>query len=359
VSAAAGNDAVLGEVWRADDTTPAAIEEALRALLQESHATNQTHAARVLNLVAVVDAEWRGEIENRLAHVGRYHGSRTIICAIEPRRTQLDAWATVTGSGGHAPGELASCEERVTIDIGTQHLDRLETIVDPILVGELTTVVWSPHGHPEAVDALLGLADAVLVDSLDQPELGNALERASRLASQAYVVDLAWLRSTPWRERIAATFDPPAERRALWQISAVSVRYRPDSAVAALLLIGWLASRLGWEPRALVGHNGSLRGRFHGRRQDIDVALDSTPELGVPGLAGVTVKTAAGLEISLERGDGGLVATRLVPGKERSTWTVLGASRGEGGILGEGVRQALLRDPTYAPALAGAQSMVA
>jgi hypothetical protein len=30
---------------------------------------------------------------------------------------------------------------------------------------------------------------------------------------------------------------------------------------------------------------------------------------------------------------------------------VLGASRGEGGILGEGVRQALLRDPTYAPAL--------
>ena len=32
-------------------------------------------------------------------------------------------------------------------------------------------------------------------------------------------------------------------------------------------------------------------------------------------------------------------------------WHVLGASRGEGGILGEGVRQALLRDPTYAPAL--------
>ena len=33
------------------------------------------------------------------------------------------------------------------------------------------------------------------------------------------------------------------------------------------------------------------------------------------------------------------------------TWLVLGASRGEGGILGEGVRQALLRDPTYGPAL--------
>jgi hypothetical protein len=33
----------------------------------------------------------------------------------------------------------------------------------------------------------------------------------------------------------------------------------------------------------------------------------------------------------------------------------MGASRGEGGILGEGVRQALLRDPTYRPALGCAQ----
>jgi hypothetical protein len=36
---------------------------------------------------------------------------------------------------------------------------------------------------------------------------------------------------------------------------------------------------------------------------------------------------------------------------------VLGASRGEGGILGEGVRQALLRDPTYGPALRAAREL--
>jgi hypothetical protein len=35
-----------------------------------------------------------------------------------------------------------------------------------------------------------------------------------------------------------------------------------------------------------------------------------------------------------------------------------GASRGEGGILGEGIRQALLRDPTYVPALDAAQAML-
>jgi hypothetical protein len=36
---------------------------------------------------------------------------------------------------------------------------------------------------------------------------------------------------------------------------------------------------------------------------------------------------------------------------------VLGASRGEAGILGEGIRQALLREPTYQPALAAADAM--
>ena len=36
----------------------------------------------------------------------------------------------------------------------------------------------------------------------------------------------------------------------------------------------------------------------------------------------------------------------------------MGASRGESGILGEGIRQALLRDPTYRPALLRAAELV-
>ncbi len=50
---------------------------------------------------------------------------------------------------------------------------------------------------------------------------------------------------------------------------------------------------------------------------------------------------------------GGLSVSATAP-----RWTVLGASRGRG-ILGEGVRQALLRDPTYRPALEAARAMLA
>ena len=60
------------------------------------------------------------------------------------------------------------------------------------------------------------------------------------------MVDLAWLRTTPWRERVAATFDPPRWRPELYRIDAVTIRHRPDSGAAGVLFFGWLSSRLGW-----------------------------------------------------------------------------------------------------------------
>ena len=64
---------------------------ALRDLLNQRHAaTDGAFApARVLNLVVVVDADYRGEVENRLERVGRYHPSRTIVCAIDEGRFTL------------------------------------------------------------------------------------------------------------------------------------------------------------------------------------------------------------------------------------------------------------------------------
>ena len=350
----------MERVWAAEQTTPADIEEGLRALLQDSQADGETvAAARVLNLVAVVASESRADIDKRLAQVGRYHPSRTIICVVEPGRETLDARATLTGMLGQPHGALGLSHERVVIEMGTEHLSHLDVIVDPVLIAELPTVVWAPHGHGEAVDALLRLANVVLVDSSAEADVETSLARVSELAARAYVVDLAWLRSTPWRERVAATFDPGEWRSGLDDIGSVAIRHRGDSAVAALLLVGWLASRLGWEPAALApAGNGVLRGRARGPAGPVEVSLAAVDGLDVPGLAGLTIETRSGFSISLDRGPGGLAAVRRTPDGRESSWTVLGASRGEGGILGEGVRQALLRDATYRPALAAARAML-
>ena len=346
-------------VWHEADTAPAAIEAALRELLKHQHEKGEAYApARVLNLLVVADREWRGEIQNRLEGVGRYHPSRTVLCAVEPGRTTIDAMATMVTRGDPRPGELALCHEHVVVDVGPEHLPHLDTVAAPLLATDIATLLWSPHGHPEAVDALLHLAQVVLIDSVNEPDPAAAVARAKELARQAYVVDLAWLRSTPWRERIASTFDPPQWRDELRKIAAITVRHSPESAMSGLLLLGWLATRLGWEPGAMIDQDGARYGRASGRRQDIELRLEPDPRMSVPGLAGVTVETAAGMSISLDRGRGGLTARRRSRSGSESSWTVMGASRGEAGILGEGIRQALLRDPTYPPAVEAAEAML-
>jgi glucose-6-phosphate dehydrogenase assembly protein OpcA len=348
-----------GAVWSEQDTTPGAVEAALRELLEQDQRQAEGHApARVLNLIVVVDREWRGEILNRLERVGRYHPSRTILCAVESGRETIDASVAIMTDVHARPGEFSLTRERVVLDLGPLHLGKLDTIVDPLLVSDIATLVWSPHGHPDAVDALMRLVQVVLVDSVHEPDPASAVARAQHLAQMAYVVDLAWLRSTPWRERVAATFDPPQWREELGRIDSVKVRHRPDSGIAGVLFCGWLAARLGWEAGPLVSANGTLHGRAHGRRQDVELQLMPDAGQSVPGLAGIEIGTASGMRIALDRGPGGLAARRVDRKGNESTWTVLGASRGEAGILGEGIRQALLRDPAYRRALERAKTML-
>ena len=348
------------DVWYAAGTTPGAIESALRGLVASRHRRSASFVpARVLNLVAIVDAGFSGEIENRLQRLGASHPSRAILCKVAEGQEGLDALAAIGSTGEElAPGVPAVGREKVEITMAPRHVAALETIVAPLLIGDLPTVVWAPHGHGEGVDALRRHAQVVLLDSQDEPDVCAALARAQSLSQHLRVVDLAWLRSAPWRERVAATFDPPELRQALSSIAGVTVRHRNDSAAAGLLFCGWLATRLGWRPESLTGSEGDRLGRLRARRGEVRVCLTSV-DLATPGLGGVTIETASGDALSLDRAPGGLRSLRRARDGAEAEWTVLGASRGERGILAEGVRQALFRDSIYPPALQAAHAMAA
>ncbi|MGI8801988.1 MAG: glucose-6-phosphate dehydrogenase assembly protein OpcA [Solirubrobacteraceae bacterium] len=352
--------AVSDAVWSEQDTTPAAIEAALRRLLIERHAESDLYVpARVLNLICVVDREWSGEIANRLRAVGRHHPSRTIVCQVAAGRRTLDAVASVAATASPEPGAFALTRETVIIDVGPQHVPYLDSIVDPLVVTDLPTMVWSPHEHWDAVAALERLAQIVLLDSSTDPDVGGALRRATDLLTEMHVVDLAWIRSAPWRERVAASFDPPWRRPRLWEIAALEVRHHYASGAGALLLCGWLASRLGWQPRPLeVPGDGTAAGWVRGHGGRVTIRLRSLPQ-EVPGLVGLTLTLRDGSSLSLDRGRGGLHGVRRTPSGRERAWTLLGASRGEGGILGEGIRHGLLHDPIYDEALRATAGLLA
>jgi glucose-6-phosphate dehydrogenase assembly protein OpcA len=343
------------DVWEAQDTNPSAIEAALRELLAARHQRHGTVVpARSLNLVVVVDRRFRGEVENRLDKIGRFLPSRVVICAVDARRRSLDARAVMAT---REAGDLAVARERIELDVGERHLASLETIVDPLVVPDLATLVWCPHGHHEAEHALREMAQVVLVDAIDQ-EVDEALDRINTLQRDLYVVDLAWLRSTPWRERTAAAFDAPQYRANLRSVASVTVRHRHDSVAPAALYVGWLASKLGWTTSRLISRGGDLVGSAKTRRHEVKITLQAVEQEIAPGLAGVTIEDASGASVSLDRAPGGLLEKRVGKKGDEREFQVLGASRGEGGILGEGVRQALLRDGNYEPAVGAARAMV-
>jgi glucose-6-phosphate dehydrogenase assembly protein OpcA len=342
------------DVWSERNTNPDAIDAALRDLLRKRHAANRAVApARVLNLIVVVDESRKREVADRLEQLGRHSPSRTILCALAQGRQELDATAVMSQEAPSGAG-LGLIHEKVEIDIGPEHLGSLDTIVDPLLISELPTALWCPQ-HEQAVEALLDVIDAVLLDS---DAVG--LARAAELARSTHVVDMEWIRTTPWRERLAASFDPPARLAALRSVAQISVCYRMGSLASGLLLIGWLASRMNWKTAPLVSSDGAgLRGVLETNPGEpgIEMAVESADSAG-QGVAGVTVTTREGFALSLDKRLGGVRVRERSPGsEEEEVWCALEASSGDSEILGEAVRQALLRDPTYRPALEGARRL--
>ncbi len=350
----------MSDYWVQHGTTPDRIESALRGLLRDTHAADAALVpARVLNLIVVCDAAWRGEVVGRLERIGAYHPSRTIICTVEDGRTQLDARVVV---GGENPrnGSVGVLRENIELRLGRGHLSWLDSIVDSILIPGLPTMLWSPHSFDEAVESLSPVIDVILIDADDPTYFDGAsaaLRRADELRQgSVYVVDLAWLRTIPWRERLAGAFAEPTRQSELANVKRVFLRFEGSSVVSATLLAGWLTSRLGWEPAALThGPGGSLLGDVRTPSGRVSFEFDPVPQSG-RGIAGITLTGAGGFSLALDRAPGGLMVRELRAGSRPKRWQMLGASHTEGGILGEGVRQALIRDQTYGPALTAARA---
>ena len=237
-----------GAVWSAENTTPSDIEEALRHLLQQQHARDGAHAPRAR-------AEPRRGGRPRVA--GRDHeparaGGPLPRVAHDPVHGRAgprhDRRSVVMTVGAEPEGDLHLTRERVVLEVGEKHLAKLDTIVDPLVVTDLPTLVWAPHGHPEAVDALLHMSQVVLIDSVNEPDprLGarpgegaraGGLRRRPRLAAHHALARARGLdvRPAPLARRAPADRrgdHPPPARLGAWPACSSSAGSRRGSAGA-------------------------------------------------------------------------------------------------------------------------------
>lgn len=309
--------------------------------------------ARYMNVISTAPAGREHAVLSRLNGTGRHAVSRTIVLAISPQRSTIDALAEISCDVHPGPGEFGFLRETVILTIGERHLRSIETIVDPLLVHDLPTVLWACYDRAAALACLVPVADVVLLDSVDEPDARAALRFAHEIDKKTGVVELAWVRVSPWRKRLAAAFDPPPLRAELREVEVVSVLHHPASAVPALLLVGWLGSRLGWSLRPLQPDAAGLSGTVGADGRAVRIELGKDARRGVSDLA-LTVETLSGRSLSFERGTGGLHVCARAENRPEQCWTALGAWPDEADVIDDAIRQTLLSDGMYGEALAAA-----
>lgn len=301
--------AVIDEtVWGARVQSISALERELTRLRRavSAHAKEQGRSiarAAVLNLVVYADRE--AHARRAAASTGRLasrHPSRAIIILGDRTRDGVDV-AIELHCHVPQPDEGAQvCYEQIFARVNGDADDRVASVVIPLLVPDLSVFLWwtgTPPHDTKRFDDLIALADRLIVDSADFARPDRTLSVIADLAQthrdrRFGITDLNWTRLTPWRELVAGFFDVDAWRPCLDHIVGVRVGFGVDAEgrdihpSQALLLIGWMASRLGWQ--AVEGLAPSEAGGLLFRMMNAD---------GSP----ITVRVRPRFERGIEAGD--------------------------------------------------------
>jgi glucose-6-phosphate dehydrogenase assembly protein OpcA len=233
--------------------------------------------------------------------------------------------------------------------------ERVASVVIPLLVPDLPVFLWwtgTPPSDVRLVDDLVGLADRLIVDSADFARADRTLPEVAQLSRlHVGITDLNWARLTHWRELVAQFFDVPAWRPFLDGITGIRVGFAVDMdgrdihPSQALLLLGWLASRLGWQPVEALAPAEAGGLLFRMKRADgaaIMVRLRPRFERGLDAgdVSGVRIQAAtarATAEFVIKRApdERHATATAIVDGSVRAERVVPLPALGIRELLGE------------------------
>lgn len=215
------------------DTTGTAVVKALAA---ERRTGGAVTSGLALTLVIVVDEKDVQEAETAATLAASKHPMRALMVI----RRQIDAPVPRLDAEVVLGGRLGPGEAVVMRMYGRLAL-HAESVTLPLLAPDAPVVTWWHGAPPDRIsyDPLGVFADRRITD------VGRATDRVAALRQRAADfapgdTDLAWTRVTAWRATLASAFDG-ATSAATW-----ATVDGDESDPSALLLAGWLSSRLGF-----------------------------------------------------------------------------------------------------------------
>jgi glucose-6-phosphate dehydrogenase assembly protein OpcA len=255
--------------WFGEDVRLAEVDTALAQLRAQAAADAPSMRTSVMTHIAWVPEPWVEQARNALEGMAERHPSRTILLFPEPNATdnRIDARAEV--ERWKVPDtDRGVVTEVVELTLRGSRAKAPASVVEELLISDLPVFLrWRgepPWGEPE-LEQLVGVTDRLIVDSTEWEDLPHPYRRLAELFSRCATSDIAWARTSRWREHLATLWPGIAD------VGTVRVR---GTEAQAWLLVGWLRSRLGRDDIAVVHEPAE---RLEG------VALDGEPVPLPPG----------------------------------------------------------------------------
>jgi glucose-6-phosphate dehydrogenase assembly protein OpcA len=223
--------------WEGSGTSVGDVLDALGRLRKAGERT--ATRTSVVTLVAVArDTDERVRACATTELLGGRHPGRTIVVhADEGADAGLEARVRLLE--GTAGGTRVWSED-VTLTVGGAAARHLDSLIEPLTLPDLPLAVWYVGTSPDPDEALCRTADVVIVDSKELGEV-DCFPEIVHVSRTRTLIDLSWVRLTPWRVLMAALFEGRVYRPYVTRITDAEVRAKPG---VRHLLGGWVASRL-------------------------------------------------------------------------------------------------------------------
>jgi hypothetical protein len=226
--------------WAGEGVGLGEVDTALARLRVDAAQDHPSMRTSVMTHIAWVPTEWADEARAALSGMDERHPSRTILLLPEPDAGESRIDAAVSLETYAIPGsDRRIVSEVIELQLLGPRSKAPASVVQPLLISDLPVFLrWRgvpPWGAPE-LDQLLGVVDRLVVDSTEWDELPHAYRHLAAVFPQVVVSDIAWERTSRWRHLLAGLWPDIADVRTI-RVTGTEAQ--------ALLLAGWLRSRLG------------------------------------------------------------------------------------------------------------------
>lgn len=274
-----------------------AIEKELKALWRNAahsdaeHESSSVTRACVMNfLLYTEDPNAESDTTDLLDNITTRHPCRAIlvICREGNEQRALDAWVSARCHISDSKANKQICCEQVTVRGTNVSRKEIASVVVPLVVPDLPVFLWwnadgltneKLEPFKESVDRLItdsGVRDDSLAFFKELLGIMND-GRTTPCDGRILCSDLNWRRSLPWREAVALAFDQSHSELSpeyLDGIDSIEIKYgqgddKKKHGVGlvnqAILIVAWLATRLGWNAKSFKPGDSGYEVSFTGK----------------------------------------------------------------------------------------------